>query len=194
MNEFKKHIFLTGSVQIGKSTLIRSVIEAYPNKNIGGFFTRWIDKGNINGAGLYIFPCDKKTIPLLWGDNPKINSSDLSSYITDENLIATFDPSNYKKKIIYKDVFDTVGKKYIKSSKNSDLIIVDEIGIMEDKSYVFKDEVLSLLEGDTPILGVVRNKSGVLTNAVKNHADVEIIEVTRDNREKLKKELIEKFK
>ena len=188
-----KHIFLTGNVQVGKSTILKYVLDNNPDLKIGGLFTRWINKTDAAKAGLYMFPADRKTINTVWGTcasgSSEPDAALLGKLLSSANLIATFDSGNYKKKILFKNVFDDLGKQYLKKAKNADLILIDEIGILEDKSYAFQEEVLKLLNGTVPIIGVVRNKPGTLTDAIKNHPRVDVIEVTRANRDKMKEEL-----
>ena len=56
----------------------------------------------------------------------------------------------------------------------------------------FKKADLNVLKGDTPVIGVVRDKPGVLTDAVRWHPNVRTIVVTVENREEVLRELLEK--
>lgn len=193
MAEQKKHVFLTGNIQVGKSTILKSVINNNPDLKIAGLITRWINKTDFSRAGLYMFPADRKTLATVWAacceESSEADRAKLAKLLSSNNLIAAFDSGNYKKKILFKNVFDDLGKQYLKKARNADLILIDEIGILEDKSYAFHEEVLKLLNGNIPIIGVVRNKPGTLTDAVKNHPNVELIEVTRENRGKIRDDL-----
>ncbi len=195
---FGKHIFLTGNVQVGKSTILRKIIEACPEKEIGGFFTKWINKNNIKNGGLYIFQAtrqnlsevDKLSVKKTAGE--PVNESAI--LYGKENMLAGFRPDNYKKKITFPEVFDTVGVSYLNNTDNADLILMDEIGVFEDKAPEFKKCVMNTLDGNTQVIGVVRDKDGVLTNAVKIHPNVTVIDVTIKNRNELLENFLEQLK
>ena len=55
---------------------------------------------------------------------------------------------------------------------------------------VFQKAVLSVLEGDVLVIGVVRDKPGVLRDAVREHPNVQTVVVTVENRENVLKELL----
>ncbi len=195
---FGKHIFLTGNVQVGKSTILRKIIEACPEKEIGGFFTKWINKNNIKNGGLYIFQATRQNL----ADVEKLAAQKAASEFSGEsaalygkeNLVAGFRPDNYKKKITFPEVFDTLGTSYLNDTDGADLILMDEIGVFEDKAPEFKKKVLSILDKDTQVIGVVRDKDGVLTNAVKIHPNVTIIDVTVKNRNELLEDFLKQLK
>lgn len=195
---FGKHIFLTGNVQVGKSTILRKIIEACPEKEIGGFFTKWINKNNIKNGGLYIFKAtrqnltevDKLAVKKPAGELP----GEQGVLYGKENMVAGFRPDNYKKKITFPEVFDTLGTSYLSNTDNADLILMDEIGVFEDKAPEFKKCVLGILDRDTQVIGVVRDKDGILTNAIKIHPNVTVIDVTVKNRNELLENFLEQLK
>ena len=194
---FGKHIFLTGNVQVGKSTILRKLIEACPEKKLGGFFTKWINKNNIKTGGLYIFPATRENITVVdriaAKKQPDPEDANLIAY-GKENMIAGFRPDNYKKKITFPEVFENIGTSYLENAEENDIILMDEIGVFEDKAIAFKKSILNILDGDTQVIGVVRDKDGILTNAVKTHPNVKVIDVTIKSRNEILKQLLEQLK
>ena len=170
----KTHIFLTGDIQVGKSTIIQKYIAAHPELRIGGFRTVWKDERWNNRNTLYIVPAagpdemtDSNRVGLREGVFPDRIATD------------------------YPKVFNIAGVMLLRHPEEYDLILMDEIGIGENTADVFQKAVLSVLDGDIPVIGVVRDKPGVLTDAVREHPNVRTIVVTVENREKILDDLFD---
>ena len=70
------------------------------------------------------------------------------------------------------------------SGSEINIIVVDEIGKMELFSHRFKAQVMKLFESDLVyLLCTVPVQSIPFVNSLKNRTDVEVIEVTRENRD-----------
>ena len=169
----KRHIFLTGDIQVGKSTIIQKYIEAHPEYCVGGFRTVWKKERWNNKNTIHIVPAlkleeltERNRVGLREGVFPDRTATD------------------------YPEVFNTAGVILLSHPEEHDLIIMDEIGIGENEAMAFQKAVLSVLDSDVPVLGVVRDKPGVLTDAVRNHPNVQTVVVTVENRENVLKELL----
>ena len=67
-----------------------------------------------------------------------------------------------------------------------DLIVMDEIGVMEEGAEAFRKAVLSCLDGDVPVLLALKDRpDSPLICSVLEHENVAVYEVTEDNREGL---------
>ena len=75
-----------------------------------------------------------------------------------------------------------MGVSLLKHTADCDILLMDEIGVQEDGAAEFHRAVLDCLDGDVPVLGVVRSKAGILTDAVRAHPKVKVVEVTPENR------------
>lgn len=75
-------------------------------------------------------------------------------------------------------------------SDRETLVIVDEIGKMECFSKAFFQKVRLLLDGPNPLLGTVARKGGGFPAEARQHPGVELIEVSRENRNLLPAEII----
>ncbi|NLK52882.1 MAG: nucleotide kinase [Syntrophomonadaceae bacterium] len=156
------HIFLTGEIQIGKSTVIAKTL-ALLRTTPGGFKTYFgPDRGSPDKL-LYMNPAGE----------PKI--------FREENAVVRFagdcPPQAFTKK------FDTYGVELIRSARiSSNLILMDECGGLERDALVFHKEVMDTLNGSIPVLGVIKLASKGWTDRIRNHPKVKLRTVTKENR------------
>lgn len=68
---------------------------------------------------------------------------------------------------------------------NADLILMDECGSLESEALDFQKEIIHTLNGDKPVLGVVKLASKGWTDKIRNHPNVIMITVTKENRNDL---------
>jgi nucleoside-triphosphatase len=91
---------------------------------------------------------------------------------------------------------DRIGAGAIVSAiKDAELIVIDEVGPMELTSKRFKDAVQAALTCGKHVLGTVhRNAQDPLVRAIKTGPGIQVIEVTRENRDSLPGVLLERFR
>lgn len=75
--------------------------------------------------------------------------------------------------------------------ESAPLFVIDEIGKMECYSEEFVDLVRRLLDSDTPLLATVARRAGCFIADARNHPDAELVEVTRENRDRLAERILE---
>ena len=160
-----KHIFLTGAVQAGKSTVLEKVLSGL-NVTFGGFRS---------GSGSERHQADR---PLyLWdaADEPIYDPAHQVARITAQERIS------------FPARFDTLGCAALDRAKQAgvDLIVMDECGFLERDAAQFQAAVLNTLDGSIPVLGVVRLRSEGWTDAIRTHPNVTLITVTEENRDQL---------
>ncbi len=159
------HIFLTGEIQIGKSTVIAktlSLLKITP----GGFKTYFGPDRGLPDKLLYM------------------NSASEPNVFREENAVARFFENKPPQSLTRK--FDTYGVELIKSARTgSTLILLDECGSLERDAFVFQKEVIDILDGNTPVFGVVKLASEGWTDRIRNHPKVKLITVTEENRDVL---------
>jgi nucleoside-triphosphatase len=63
--------------------------------------------------------------------------------------------------------------------------VIDEIGNMECYSRKFKELTAELLSSDRPVVATIPLKGAGLIASIKARSDVELIEITRNNRDNL---------
>ena len=165
------HIFLTGDVQVGKSTVINKVLDLL-NVPYKGFKTYGAEYKKDGSSVVYISPAEN---------------------LEDKTIVAYRGGAGHTKMEVNKDAFEVKGVKILKDSLNSDcnLILMDEIGFMESHFEGFKDAIRDVLNSDKNILGVVRNKDTDFLNEVRNHVSVKVVVVNMDNRDDLPETLVD---
>ena len=81
--------------------------------------------------------------------------------------------------------FDALGASFLRAAQAhpEGLILMDECGRFEREAYAFQREIARCLDGDIPVLGVVRQ--GVLgwTELIRSHPRVTLLTVTAENRD-----------
>jgi nucleoside-triphosphatase THEP1 len=167
-----KKILLTGRHGCGKTTLVKRVVNqlAMP---AGGFYTAEIrERGR--RVGFKIITLDGKQAMFA-----HVN------FKTFERL------GNYRLDL---SALETVGLDAIREALRARrLVVLDEIGPMELRSATFRDVVSDAFDSRSPILATITARSFPFTDAIKQHGDVCVIEVRRDNREQLVSKLSHEF-
>jgi len=75
--------------------------------------------------------------------------------------------------------------------RNRDIVVIDEIGKMELFSDNFRDAVLEALDSGKKVLGTVMLASHPWADGVKSRPEVEVVHVTRSNRQEIVAKLAE---
>ena len=197
------HVFLTGDIQVGKTTLINKVLNELPKCRLGGF--RTVTKADIPGTAgsVYIVRAngscsagasrtggagerfgDENHAWILRGDE-----NHAGILCGDENRVGIRCGNPGPK--AFPEVFDSFGVSILADAESCDLILMDEIGKMERKALIFTGRVLELLNGDVPVFGVLRKEGSTpLQEQIRSHSNVRLIEVNKENRDRLVPELV----
>jgi nucleoside-triphosphatase len=72
-----------------------------------------------------------------------------------------------------------------RAARQSGLVVIDEIGTMELFSERFRQEVHKVLDGERPLLAVIKAKGDAFLAAIKRRDDVQLFTVTIANRDDL---------
>lgn len=167
-------ILLFGKPKIGKTTLVKKVIQAFSEISCGGFFTEEIrEKGERIGF--------------------KVVSTDGEAGILAH--INHKSPFRVSKYYVNVSDFERVALKAIaKAEKEKDLIVIDEIGKMELFSQKFKRTIEEIFtKGSKKILATIPISNIPLIEKFKNLPNTEIVEVTPANRDLLANELVSRL-
>ena len=166
------HIFLTGDIQSGKSTIISKVYKHFQGV-IGGFSTYFVGERTSAEKKLYM--------------SDMMNISDISERNTQ---VVTFFTRGIAQPV--PEAFDRFGGEILRKARiSAGLIIMDECGRLEKDAHVFQQEVLQTLDGNIPVIGVVRKSETGWLDQIRNHPKVEMITVTEKNRDELPTMLIQ---
>ena len=166
-----KNIFITGAIHIGKSTILNKVIDSLPNLKIGGF----------------------RTLP-LYEDNKKKGFTFKSLEGTRE-IFAHVDFNSENHFDIYQfdyQVFDKIGVVSLKKAlAKSDLILMDEIGMMERQAEKFKTMIIRCLNSSKIILGAFQERALWFTEFLRDRDDTKVFIITAMNRDMISEQIIE---
>lgn len=157
-----RHLFLTGERGVGKSTLIKKLMEQAEGP-VGGFFTVKSEK---------VFP-GKSSLHLLSLAAPLIPS--VSNFLA---FCGEPDEQTAKR-------FDRLGSSALLAVKEPGLLVMDELGPHESEARLFWDAIFRALDGSVPVLGVLQKSESSFLEKVRSHPQVEVLEVTKENRDGL---------
>ena len=162
MTETAGHLFLTGEMGIGKSTLLKKLM-ARTEGPVGGFFTVKSEQ---------VFP-GRSSLHLLSLKEPLIPSA--------SNFLAF---CGERKEETAKR-FNRLGHAALTAVKNPGLLVMDELGPHESEALLFWEAVFHALDGPVPVLGVLQKAASPFLEKVRSHPRVKVVEVTRENRDKM---------
>ena len=122
------NVFLTGQIQVGKSTAIRRYLSTRPGRRLGGFVTvsRPLEEGTL---GVYIQP-------------PVFAEADC----TPERLVGL----RGGRRGGIPETFERAGVAILSASGPHDLLLMDELGRMELRAPTFCAAVLAALRAMSP--------------------------------------------
>ena len=154
-------LLLTGKPGTGKTALIREAISK-TRIRAGGFYTEEMRTGGVR-QGFRIVTLDGR-----------------EAILAHVNISSPYQVGKYKVDI---NSLDKVGVPAIHQAlEEYDVTIIDEIGKMELLSLQFKEAVLQAMDSDRKVLGTIMLGPHPFADEVKSHPEVELLLVSRDNR------------
>lgn len=166
----KRAYLLTGEPGCGKTTIIKEVLNKL-NKSAGGFYTEEVRTKGLR-QGFKIITLDGK-----------------SAILAHTDVRSPYSVSKYGVDI---ESMDKVAVSTLSEAiRSKDVVVIDEIGKMELFSTSFKDTVLQALESEKKVLGTIMLASHPWADKIKKRPEVEIIKVTRFNRNELVNKVLE---
>jgi nucleoside-triphosphatase len=167
-----KNILLTGIPRIGKTTIIHKILDVL-NKDCAGFYTEEI-KEHTQRVGF--------NLTTIKGEQCTLAHKNYRS------------PHRVGKYRVNLDCLDTIGVTALQRGiMGKKIIIIDEIGKMELFSEAFRKAVVEALNAPCPVLGTILLRSHSFCEEIKNRGDVEIIDVTEENRALLPTRILKKI-
>lgn len=162
-----EHIFLTGDIQVGKSTLIRRVLAALSPLALGGFFTVSEPDAETGELGVFLLPAAEPDAP---------RSAENRVGLRIRGCGGVGDAA----------AFNRVGCAALAGAEGTQLILMDEVGRMERDADAFTARIEALLDCEKPIFGVLRGAAHTpLAERIRSHSGTRLVVVTPENREEL---------
>ncbi|OIJ94149.1 NTPase [Streptomyces colonosanans] len=165
-------ILLEGRPGVGKTTAVRRLAALLRSRAIVGFTTEEIRQGGAR-VGFALETAAGHRAVLAHVDFPG--------------------PPKVGRYGVNLDVMDQVALPALTSASTNPvpgrLVLIDELGRMELASASFREVVRSVFEADMDVVATVHAHSDPFTDALKRRPDVELIAITRANRDALPGEL-----
>ncbi len=172
----KRHILICGERGVGKSTLIDKLLAACPRPRYG-FITKMRPAGPDGFHPIYIHPAGQPVEERVY---------------TDGNCIGTCDSRTHRPD---REVFNTLGVRYIREARPGGILIMDELGFFEAQAESFTDAVLAALSGDIPVIAAVKSRTDIpFLNAVRAAPRAEVFYITSSNRDELFERLLPRMR
>jgi|ERR687892_1631493 nucleoside-triphosphatase len=166
-------LFLTGNPGVGKTTLIRAIAERLEEVTCAGFYTEEKrQRGQRIGFRIITLDGEEANLASLGREKPTVG-----------------------KYSVHLEEFEKLALPNLDTATTpADLYVIDEIGKMELLSRPFRSSIIALLAQPTNLLATIAKRGKGFIDQIKRRTDVEIVEVTRMNRDELPEELARRIK
>ncbi len=139
------NLIICGCSGTGKTSAIRKVL-SHIDEPIYGFWTEKLVPDSNENCPVYLHPCCEQL-----GFTHRIG-------ICKERHAEKFP-----------EVFDSVGVKALSNIPKGSLVLMDEIGFMENDAKAFIQAIFHILDGDYRVIAAVRDKQTPLLDAIRTH-------------------------
>ena len=140
------NVILCGCSGTGKSSAIEKILTHF-DEPIYGFWTRKLAPLDNGECSVYFHPCQEP--------------------ITFTHRVGICKDRHAEK---FPQVFDTVGVRSLTDIPEGSIVMMDEIGFMENDAKDFINAVFKILDGNFRVIAAVRDKNTPLLDAIRHHA------------------------
>ena len=148
----------------GKTTLVNKLLQV-TKRDVCGYQTVKVQDNSIKNSPLYLCPIGEKLIP------------------SEENHVGYCGGGKHEVKL---DVFNTKAVALITPKNKETLIIMDEVGFMEQDADIFKNKVFEVLKSPNPVLIMLKDKPNIkFLEDIKKFETIKLIKMNKDNRDEV---------
>ncbi len=159
-----KNLLLTGHPGVGKTTMLKGIIERFAHLAMSGFYTEEIREQGIR-LGF------------------KAVAMNGSSAVFAHRNFQTGPEHRVGRYGVHPEVLETLVLAHLSpQGKAAHLVIIDEIAKMELLSMPIREGLLQALDSDCPLLGTISLKGTGFIKQVQRRDDVELFKITTENR------------
>lgn len=173
MAAVRKNILVTGRPGVGKTTLVRAVVDALGVRAMG-FVTREIREG---------------------GERVGFSIADLegpSGVLAHVDLASPYHVARYG---VNRDDLERVGVAALdRATGCARLIVMDEIGRMELCSELFQSAVRRALDSPVPVLATVQDHANPFLDAIRARDDIELVRIGEADRDSARDRVVRLLK
>jgi len=165
-------LLLTGVPGVGKTTLVRKILAQIEDLKCAGFYTaEKRHRGQRIGFKFVTLDGAEGTLASVGRKEPTVGRYSVAVEEFEKLALPRLDRDN----------------------SPADLYVIDEIGKMELLSVKFRNAVIDLLARPSNILATIAKKGKGFVAQLKTRNDIELIEVTRANRDRLVGEIVRRI-
>ena len=161
-------ILICGDINAGKSTLIERLV-ADTGEAPRGYITVRLPENADSVSNVYLY-----------------NIAEPPASVEDAEVIIRF---RGEKRESFPEKLDTLGVQYLTDIPEGSLVVLDEIGTLEDRAPAFQKAIFRILDGPYRVLASVKAQNTDFLRAVRRHPDCELFIITPENRERLYRQL-----
>lgn len=166
-------LLLTGSPGIGKTTVIRETLRNLQDIDCAGFYTEESrSRGQRRGFKICTLDGQEGILASLGREKgPRVGRYTVHVGEFEELVLSRIDPER----------------------SPADLYVIDEIGKMELLSQRFRNGLIDLLARPSNLLATITKRGKGFVEQIKGRNDIELIEVTKENRNQLPKAIAKRI-
>lgn len=166
-------ILLCGDINSGKSTLIQKLVSDIGRKPRGYITVRMPeDEDGVSHVYLYDISSPPKKIE-------------------DAQVIMRIRGKNYER---HPEYMSSIAAPILESIPEGSLVVLDELGTLEEHEERFKAAVMKILSGRYDVLASVKAQNTDFLRDIRRHPDCELYIITPENRDALYAQLRREYK